>query len=68
MGIAVWWSFIDDHGTDRIRRLVQVDQPAVVAALPWLSEQERRDAGVVFDGPGLVSLCEALLGPDGEGS
>jgi pimeloyl-ACP methyl ester carboxylesterase len=35
MGVAVWWSFIDDHGTDRIRRFVQVDQPAVVAALPW---------------------------------
>jgi pimeloyl-ACP methyl ester carboxylesterase len=60
MGAAVWWSFIDNHGTDRIRRFIQVDQPAIVAALPWMSEQERKDAGVVFDGPG---LGVALRGP-----
>ncbi|MFI2608923.1 alpha/beta fold hydrolase [Kitasatospora sp. NPDC018619] len=66
MGASVWWSHIDRHGTGRIRRLVLVDQPAAVAAVPWMSETEQRDSGAVFDVAGLLELCAALAGPDGE--
>lgn len=45
MGVSVWWSFIDQFGTDRIRRFVAVDQPAAVAAVPWMSAQEQTDSG-----------------------
>ena len=31
MGVSVWWSFIDQFGTDRIRRFVAVDQPSTSA-------------------------------------
>ncbi|MFE7044174.1 alpha/beta fold hydrolase [Streptomyces atratus] len=65
MGASVWWSFIDQYGTSRIRRFVAVDQPAAVAAVPWLTP-EQRDSGAIFDVAGLLELGAALAGPDGE--
>ncbi|MFD8988167.1 alpha/beta fold hydrolase [Streptomyces goshikiensis] len=65
MGASVWWSFIDQYGTDRIRRLVIVDQPAAVAAVPWMTEAEQRESGAIFDVTGLLDLGAALAGPDG---
>ncbi|MDQ0796513.1 alpha/beta fold hydrolase [Streptomyces sp. B1I3] len=66
MGASVWWSFIDQYGTSRIRRFVAVDQPAAVAAVPWLTTEEQRDSGAIFDVAGLLELGAALAGPDGE--
>ncbi|MGX4733505.1 alpha/beta fold hydrolase [Kitasatospora griseola] len=66
MGAAVWWSFVDQYGTGRIRRLVLVDQPAAVAAVPWAAAAEQRAAGAVFDVAGLLELCAGLAGPDGD--
>ncbi|MGP4087369.1 alpha/beta fold hydrolase [Streptomyces sp. KR55] len=66
MGVSVWWSFIDQYGTGRIRRFIAVDQPAAVAAVPWLTPQEQRDCGAIFDVAGLLELGAALAGPDGD--
>jgi pimeloyl-ACP methyl ester carboxylesterase len=66
MGASVWWSFIDQFGTGRLRRLVIVDQPSVMATLPWLSGPERADSGAMFDLPSLEKLVESLLGPNAE--
>ncbi len=66
MGVSVWWSFIDQYGTDRIRRFVMVDQPAAVAAVPWMTEDQQRESGALFDVAGLLELGAALAGPDGE--
>ncbi|MFE6870903.1 alpha/beta fold hydrolase [Kitasatospora sp. NPDC057692] len=65
MGASVWWSFVDQYGTGRIRRLVVVDQPAAVAAVPWMTEAEQRESGAIFDVAGLLELGAALAGPDG---
>ncbi|MBF9066457.1 alpha/beta fold hydrolase [Streptacidiphilus fuscans] len=65
-GASVWWSFIDQYGTDRIRRLVLVDQPAAVAAVPWMTDAEQHESGALFDVAGLLDLGAALAGPDGE--
>ncbi|MFE7526836.1 alpha/beta fold hydrolase [Kitasatospora sp. NPDC057542] len=65
MGASVWWSFVDQHGTGRIRRLVLVDQPAAVAAVPWMTETEQHESGALFDVAGLLELGAALAGPDG---
>jgi len=65
MGASVWWSFLDQYGSGRIRRLVVVDQPAAVAAVPWMSPQEQADSGAIFDVAALVGLGEALHGPEG---
>jgi pimeloyl-ACP methyl ester carboxylesterase len=64
MGVSVWWSFIDQYGTDRIRRFIAVDQPAALAAVPWMSEQAQADSGAIFDVGALLSLAEALHGPE----
>ncbi|MEU6980909.1 alpha/beta hydrolase [Streptomyces sp. NPDC046371] len=66
MGASVWWSFVDQYGTGRIRRLIAVDQPAAVAAVPWTTAREQRDSGAVFDVAGLLTLCAALAGPQGD--
>lgn len=66
MGVSVWWSFIDQYGTGRIRRFVAVDQPAAVAAVPWMTEREQHDSGAVFDVSGLLYLGAALAGPEGD--
>ncbi|TXS38830.1 alpha/beta fold hydrolase [Streptomyces sp. OR43] len=65
MGASVWWSFIDQYGSGRIRRLVAVDQPAAVAAVPWLTPEEQRDSGAIFGVADLLELGAALAGPDG---
>lgn len=66
MGVSVWWSFMDQYGTGRIRRFVAVDQPAAVAAVPWMTSGEQRESGAIFDVTGLLELGAALAGPDGE--
>ncbi|MFG2111310.1 alpha/beta fold hydrolase [Streptomyces sp. NPDC048718] len=66
MGASVWWSFADQYGTGRVRRLVCVDQPAAVAAVPWMAPDEQRASGAIFDVAGLLELGAALAGPDGE--
>jgi pimeloyl-ACP methyl ester carboxylesterase len=65
MGVSVWWSVVDQFGTGRIRRFVAVDQPAAVAAVPWMSPQAQADSGAIFDVSALLSLCAALHGPEG---
>jgi pimeloyl-ACP methyl ester carboxylesterase len=66
MGASVWWSFIDHFGTGRLRRLVVVDQPSVLAALPWMSDGERAESGALFELTALAALTESLNGPDAE--
>ncbi|MFJ9785650.1 alpha/beta fold hydrolase [Amycolatopsis sp. NPDC101161] len=65
MGASVLWSYIDNHGTGRLRKLVVVDQPAAVAAVPWMSGAEQTDSGAIFDVAGLLDLGAAMNGPDG---
>ncbi|MDY0814559.1 alpha/beta hydrolase [Kitasatospora purpeofusca] len=66
MGVSVWWSFIDQYGTGRIRRLVAVDQPAAVASVPWTTGREQRQSGAIFDVSQLLELGAALAAPGGD--
>jgi pimeloyl-ACP methyl ester carboxylesterase len=65
MGVSIWWSFIDQYGTDRIRRFIAVDQPSAVAAVPWMSAQEQAESGAIFDVAALVELGAGLHGEGG---
>ena len=56
MGVSVWWSFIDQYGTDRMRRFVAVDQPAAVAAVPWMVRRSRRRPARSSTWPRLLAL------------
>src|SRR3954466_9453706 len=66
MGVSIWWSFIDQYGTDRIRRFIAVDQPAAVAAVPWMTAEQQTESGAIFDVAALVGLSEGLHGPEGD--
>ena len=65
MGVSVLWSYMDQFGTSRVRKFVAVDQPAAVAAVPWMSKEEQADCGAIFDVQGLIDLGGAIAGPDG---
>ena len=65
MGVSIWWSFIDQYGTDRIRRLIAVDQPSAVAAVPWMTADQQAESGAIFDVAALVDLGAGLHGADG---
>lgn len=65
MGVSVLWSYIDLNGTARLRRFIAVDQPAAVAAVPWLTEPEQAESGASFGVDELVGLGAQLNGPDG---
>jgi pimeloyl-ACP methyl ester carboxylesterase len=65
MGASVLWSYLDNHGSGRVRRLIIVDQPAAVAAVSWMSKEEQTNSGAIFDVAGLLELCSDLNGPDG---
>lgn len=63
MGASVWWSYIDHFGTDRLRRLVIVDQPSAITIHPWMSERERIGTGALWDVAMVDQIVEAMRGP-----
>ena len=65
MGVSVLWSYLDLHGSGRIRRFVAVDQPAAVAAVPWMSAAEQAESGAIFGVDGLVELGGKISAPVG---
>ncbi|MET0188556.1 MAG: alpha/beta hydrolase, partial [Pseudonocardia sediminis] len=44
---------------------VAVDQPAAVAAVPWMGPEEQASSGAIFDVAGLLALGGELAGPNG---
>lgn len=60
MGASVIWSYIDLFGTDRIRSIIIVDQPAAVAAMPWMSEAEQNASGAILPIDGLLKLASDI--------
>ena len=60
MGASVIWSYLDLFGTERIRSIVLVDQPAAVAAVPWMSETEQEDSGAIFPVEALTQLARDI--------
>lgn len=65
MGVSVIWSYLDLHGSGRVRRFIAVDQPAAVAAVPWMTQAEQAECGALFGVEGLLELGGALMGPNG---
>ena len=68
MGCSVIWCYIDLFGEAGLERLVLVDQmPSITARSEW-SEQEKQDAGAIFDGARLYETIAALAGKEGVGT
>ncbi len=66
MGCSVIWSYIDQFGPDRLSKLVLIDQAPTVIFWPGWSDDEKQEAGALFDAKGLLDTAAALAGPDGE--
>jgi non-heme chloroperoxidase len=66
MGASVLWAFIDLFGTDRIDRLILVDQPISLMIHDSMDEQERADTGALFTFAQLEGLAGSLVSAGGE--
>lgn len=64
MGASVIWSFIDLFGTGQLRSIVLVDQPAAVAAVPWMSTDAQHQSGAILPIDALVDLASSINGDD----
>ena len=65
MGCSIIWSYWDTFGSERISKLLLVDQVAMVTSNPAWSPQELQAAGAIFTQDGLVELCNAIAGEGG---
>ncbi|WAJ29911.1 alpha/beta fold hydrolase [Antarcticirhabdus aurantiaca] len=65
MGASVLWAYLDIFGTDRIGRLVFVDEPASVMRQAGMDDEAAADAGALFDAATMVAIAAQIAGPDG---
>lgn len=65
MGCSVIWSYVELFGNERLAKLVLIDQMPFITGNPLWSQQERDDAGCIFDGKSLYDIINALAGADG---
>jgi non-heme chloroperoxidase len=61
----VIWSYWDQYGSDRLLKLILIDQMPMMTSNPAWSPQVQEDAGAIFDGKSLFEIVNALAGPDG---
>jgi non-heme chloroperoxidase len=64
MGCSVIWGYWDQYGSDRLSKLILIDQMPLMTSSPAWSSQVLEDAGAIFDGRSLFETVSALAGPD----
>ena len=65
MGVSVIWSYIDLFGTRSVNKLVFVDQPSMLTALPGMPEGEKLECGTLFDWQNVIELYVGLSSEGG---
>lgn len=65
MGCSVIWAYWDMFGGDRISKIVLIDQAPTVTSQPGWTDEQKAEAGAIFDPPTLYSIAAGLSGPDG---
>jgi pimeloyl-ACP methyl ester carboxylesterase len=65
MGCSVIWSYWDQFGSDRLSKLVLIDQAPTVVALPGWSDAQKNEAGAFLTPQGLYDLAGSIGGADG---
>ena len=65
MGCSVIWSYWELFGSERLAKLVLVDQMPFITANPAWSVEEKEASGALFDPNSLYTNVNALAGPDG---
>ena len=66
MGCSVIWCYWDLFGSERVAKLVLVDEPPFIMVNPAWSEEELEAAGALFDCQALYDTVNALAGPQGD--
>ncbi len=66
MGCSVIWCYWDLFGSDRVSKLILVDQPPFITSNPVWDEKELHASGAMFDAETVVNTRNALAGSDGE--
>jgi non-heme chloroperoxidase len=65
MGCSVIWGYWELFGSDRLSKLVLIDQMPMITANPTWSEAEKVDAGAILDKNSLYDITNSLAGADG---
>jgi len=65
MGCSVIWGYWELYGSDRLSRLILIDQMPMITANPVWSDLEKQDAGAILDKNSLYDVTNALAGADG---
>jgi pimeloyl-ACP methyl ester carboxylesterase len=65
MGCAVIWSYWDQFGDDRLKRLILIDQPSKLLRWPHWTDTEWANAGSRLDATALMDFIAQLIGPEG---
>jgi len=55
-GCSVIWGYWEQYGSDRLSKLILVDQMPMITSNPAWSPQELEDAGAIFDGKSLLIM------------
>jgi non-heme chloroperoxidase len=65
MGCSVIWAYWDMYGSDRLSKVILVDQSPTVTSQPGWTDDQKAEAGAIFDPPTLYNIAAGLSGPDG---
>ena len=66
MGCSVIWGYWDLFGSDRLARIILVDEPPHLTSNPAWTPAETEAAGPIFSPESAYDTCNALVGPNGE--
>ena len=62
MGSSVSWGYLDLFGSDRLSKLIIIDEPTWTLGTPDMSEEEKANLGTITDAEGMVELFMELRG------
>ena len=65
MGCSVIWGYWELYGSERLSKLVLIDQMPMITANPIWSDKEKEDAGAILDKNSLYDVTNSLAGADG---
>jgi non-heme chloroperoxidase len=65
MGCAVIWSYWEHFGSDRLSKLILIDQAPTAVAWPGWTDEEKATAGTLFEPTSLYDTAAGLSGPEG---
>ena len=65
MGCSVIWAYWDMYGSDRLSKVILIDQAPTVTSQPGWTDDQKAEAGAIFDPPTLYNIAAGLSGPDG---